>query len=286
MANRLTVIIPCKNERHNIRACIESVRAIADEILVADSGSTDGTLDEARRAGGCHIIEREFVDYANFKNWAIEHAEHPWILFVDADERVTEQLAAEIAAVLSKTLPADAYRMRFEPYFLGFRIRHSGWNTTSAVRLFRRDVCRYRKQRVHEGVEVSTGRIGKLKGKFRHYTCRSFTQWMEKQNHYATLAAEEMYAAGRRVGYLGLLLRPPLRFFQFYILRCGFLDGAAGLLVCTTVAFYTFMKYAKLWELTTASGIAGQRHDGPRPEKLTTGEDHQTDPTGKVSKAA
>ena len=96
MSAKLTALIPCKNERHNIRACIESVQPFADEILVADSGSTDETLDIVRDTGCCRIIEREFINYANFKNWAIPQARHEWILLVDADERVTPELGGEI----------------------------------------------------------------------------------------------------------------------------------------------------------------------------------------------
>lgn len=252
MANRLTVIIPCKDEKHNIRACIESVRDVADEILVADSGSTDGTLEIVRETGGCRLIEREYVNPANFKNWAIPQAAHPWVLMIDADERLTEELAAEIRGVLAGTPAFDAYRMRFQPYFLGSHIKHSGWNTTSAIRLFRRAVCRYDTKRVHEDVEVASGKVGRLHGKFLHYTARSLTQFIAKLNRYSTWSAQDMQAAGRRVGLLGLLLRPPFRFLQLYVLRGGFLDGAAGLAVCMSMTFYTFMKYAKLWELSVA----------------------------------
>jgi (heptosyl)LPS beta-1,4-glucosyltransferase len=247
---KLTVIIPCKNEEHNIRACIESVRQIADEILVADSGSTDQTLDIVRKMGGCRIIQREFDDYASFKNWAIPQAAYPWVLLIDADERVTGELAAEIRTLLSGTPLWDAYGLRFQPYFLGFRIKHCGWNTTTAVRLFRRDLGRYGKRRVHEKLELTTRKTGKLKGKCLHYTCRSLAQFVEKQRRYASTSAEDMYAAGRRVSYLGLLVRPPIRFLQLFVFRGGFLDGLPGLLVCMTMAFYTFLKYAKLWELS------------------------------------
>ena len=117
---------------------------LADEILVADSLSTDNTLELVRQLGGCRIIQREFVDYANFKNWAIPQASHPWVLVLDADERVTEPLAAEIRQILARDEPSlDAYRMRRDNFFLGRRIRHCGWNRSQIVRLFRRDVCRY-----------------------------------------------------------------------------------------------------------------------------------------------
>src|SRR5436190_3917036 len=106
---KLTVLIPCKDEIQHIRACIESVRPIADEILVADSGSTDGTLDVVRSLGGCRVIEREYVNSADFKNWAIPHARHQWVLVVDADERVTPQLAGEIERLMATEPACDGY---------------------------------------------------------------------------------------------------------------------------------------------------------------------------------
>jgi (heptosyl)LPS beta-1,4-glucosyltransferase len=254
MAAKLTVLIPCRNEAHNIGACIESVRGVADEILVADSLSTDDTLGVVRRAGGCRIIEREFVDHASFKNWAIPQASHPWILLVDADERLTEELAAEIRAVLEHDDPSlDAYRVRFENFFLGHPIRHCGWNRSTVVRLFRRDICRYGAARVHERLEVKPERTGTLRGKFLHYTAWSVAQYTEKQNRYTTVWAEDQHAAGRRTTWLGILLRPALRFHQVYFLRGGFLDGTAGLICCLSSMFYTYLKYAKLWQLNRAA---------------------------------
>jgi (heptosyl)LPS beta-1,4-glucosyltransferase len=250
MSAKLTVLIPCRNEAHNIRACIESVRPVADEILVADSLSTDNTVAIVREMGNCRIIEREFIDYANFKNWAIPQAAHPWILIVDADERVTESLASEIREILSRDdHRRDAYCMRRDNFFLGRPIRHCGWNRSKIVRLFRRDVCRYGAPRVHEYLEVAPGRLGVLRGKFLHYTCISLYQWMEKHNRYAKLWAEDHYAVGRRAGWLDIFARPPLRFLQLYFLRGGFLDGVPGLMICLSYMSYTFLKYALLWQL-------------------------------------
>jgi glycosyltransferase involved in cell wall biosynthesis len=254
MPQKLTLLIPCKNEASNIRECIASVRGVADEILVADSLSTDNTLDLVRQTGGCRVIEREFVDYANFKNWAIPQASYPWVLVVDADERLTEGLAAEIRAVLAlDNSSVDAYRVGRDNFFLGYPIRHCGWGGETIIRLFRRDVCRYGAARVHERLEVKPGRVGTLRGTLLHYTCESLSQSAEKQNRYTTIWAEDKQAAGRRTSWLGILVRPPLRFLQLYILRGGFLDGTIGLVVCLSSMYYTFLKYAKLWHLNHAS---------------------------------
>jgi (heptosyl)LPS beta-1,4-glucosyltransferase len=249
MSAKLTVLIPCRNESRNIRECVESVRALADEILVADSLSTDDTVEIVRRLGGCRIIEREFIDHADFKNWAIPQAAHPWILQLDADERMTPPLAAEIRAVLQRDDPAvDAYRLRFENYFLGRPIRHCGWNRSSVARLFRRDAVRYGPARVHERLEVAPGRVRLLRGRLLHYTCRSLSQWTEKMNRYTSVWAEDRRVAGRTAGWSDVVFRPPLRFLQLYFLRGGFLDGAMGLVVCLGSMYYTFLKYVKLWQ--------------------------------------
>ena len=268
MTAKLTVLIPCRNESHNIAACVESVRPVADEILVADSLSTDDTTDIVRRLGDCRLIEREFVDHADFKNWAIPQASHPWILQIDADERLTGRLAAEIGETMRRDDPArDAYAVRFDNFFLGRPIRHCGWNRSTVIRLFRRDKCRYGPSRVHERLEIDPDRVGTLGGRLQHYTCRSLSQWTDKQNRYTTYWAEDRFAAGRRAGWADILFRPPLRFVQLYLFRGGFLDGAAGLVVCLSSMFYTFLKYAKLWQLSSADSPSNRQKPCQTPTK-------------------
>src|SRR3977135_2869466 len=137
MREKLTVIIPCKDERLNIRPCIDSVRQIADEIFVSDSGSTDGTLGIVRQMGGCRIVERQYIDSGNFKNWAIPQASHPWVLIVDADERAPVALAEEIATVLASP-KSDGFRIFRRNFCFGHEIKHCGWNRDAVLRLFRR----------------------------------------------------------------------------------------------------------------------------------------------------
>ncbi len=245
----ITVLIPCKNEVHHIAACIASAKPIADEILIADSGSTDGTLELVRSLGDYRIIEREYVHSADFKNWAIPQAKNDWILVLDADERLTPELREEILTLFADgSPPQDGYRVRFAPYFLGRPIRHCGWNTTTSIRLFRRSVGRYSTRRVHADVIVESGKVGMLHHKIEHYTCTSLERWMEKRNRYTERGAEELFAAGRKVSPLELFFRPCFHFFKSYVLRAGFLDGTAGLIVCLDDAFSAFLKYAKLWE--------------------------------------
>ncbi len=248
----LTVLIPAKNERLNIRPCVESARAIADEILVADSGSTDGTMEIARQLG-CRVIERELIDFSNFKNWAIPQAKHPWVLVLDADERVTPRLADEIRLTLANPpTELDGFWIGRENYFMGQRIKHCGWNSDAVFRLFRRDVCRYTDRRVHEAVDVDPRRAGRLVAKLRHYSIWDYDRYLAKIAHYTRLGALDLHDRGRRAGFAGLFFRVPLRFIQLYIFRLGFLDGLPGLQICMLTAMTGFLKQARLWELEFA----------------------------------
>ncbi len=270
MAERLSVIIPCKDERKNIRECIDSVRSVADEIIVADSLSTDGTLDIVREVGGCRIIQREFIGYADFKNWAIPQATHPWVLLVDADERVTPELSDEIRSVLVDP-PAgiDAYWMYRRNFFMGHEIKHCGWNTDDVCRLIRRDLCRYAPRLVHEEVDVDVARSRWLKHRMLHYTVWSYDQYFAKRLRYTELSAKEAWKRGRRTGLRGLLLRPMFRFLQLYLFRLGFLDGLPGLQVCMLTAYFnTFVRQARLWEMQHGLRQPDPESDKPRVARI------------------
>ena len=231
MKQKLTVIIPCKNERMNIRPCVESALLVADEVLVADSGSTDGTLEIVRAIGRCRIVEREYINSGNFKNWAIPQASHAWVLILDADERVTERLALEINALLAAGPRYDGYHVYRANYFLGHRIRFSGWGRDKVLRLFRRDLGRYQGESDHAEVSITTGRVGRLGARLEHFTYWTYDQYFRKFD--ATpckgRATNTPRASGPAIG--GMPLSPPLRFLHCYVIRLGFLDGLAGLQV-------------------------------------------------------
>jgi len=267
LAEKLTVLFPCKDEERNIGPCIASALDIADELLVADSGSTDGTMEIARRMGA-RIIQREYEHHLSFRNWAVPQATHPWVLVLDADERVTKELAAEIAdlkeGLLSGERACDGYRVYRRGYFFGRHIRHCGWNSDNVLRLFRRDVARYEGPRAHADVVIETGKVGWLKGKLEHYTYWTFDQYFEKFGRYSTWSAQDLWEKGRRAGVLSLTVRPAFRFFRQYFLRLGFLDGMHGLILCGLAAMSVFAKYAKLWELELRARNDGQppSHEG------------------------
>lgn len=276
MPAKLSVLIPCKNERRNIRPCIESVQTIADEIVVADSGSTDGTLEIARDAflgsnAECRIIEREYVNSADFKNWAIPQCKHEWVLLVDADERIPEALADEILAELAAPpTNIDGYWIGRENHFLGYPIRHCGWNTDDVIRLFRRDASRYQTRHVHAEVDLPAERVERLETPLVHFTTWNTDDYLFKLNRYANWGAMNFRDETRHKPSLrSMLFRGPLRFLQLYVLRLGFLDGIPGLQVCAFTAFYSFLKQAKLWEMEHAiaqpdpeADLAGDTSDG------------------------
>jgi hypothetical protein len=263
-ANKLTVILPCKNERENIRACILSARRVADEVLVADSGSTDGTLEIARKLG-CRIIEREYGTSGDFKNWAIPQAAHEWVLILDSDERITEKLAAEILRELAAPRH-DGYWIYRRNHFLGHPVRFGPWKNDRCLRLFRRDLGRYVGPTDHAEVELSRGSVGRLRERMLHYTCTSYAQYLPKLARYAEVQARIWHEKGRRTSARQLLWRFPLRFLQGYVLRLGFLDGLAGLQVCFLIAYLSHLKHAYLWQLQNA------RQPQELDEALTAGE--------------
>ncbi len=247
MSNRLTVIIPCKNEREHICACIASALEIADEVLVADSGSTDGTLELARELG-CRIVEREYRTSGDFKNWAIPQAANEWVLIIDADERVTPALAAEIRRELANPR-SDGYWIYRRNHFLGHEIRFGPWKNDRCLRLFRRDLGHYVGPTDHAEVELSSGTVGRLRERMTHYTCASYSQYLPKLSRYADVQSRIWNEQGRRAHLGNLLFRFPLRFLQGYLWRLGFLDGLAGLQVCGLVAYLSWLKHAYLWQL-------------------------------------
>ncbi len=247
---KLTVLCPCKNEEANLGPCLGSV-SWADEILVVDSGSTDGTLAVAREFTD-RVLEHEYVNSATQKNWAIPRAAHEWVMVIDADERATPELQDEIRTLLSEEPPLDGYRIPRRNFFFGKRIRHCGWDGDAPLRLFRRDLSRYEEKHVHADVVVEGGRVGRLCGELEHHTYRSFDQYLEKFGRYTTWSALDLKAQGRRATAWSLVVRPAFRFVRQYLFRQGFRDGLPGLILCGLAAFSVFMKYAKLWAIERA----------------------------------
>ena len=245
MREPLSVLVPTKNEIANIRACLESVRW-AEEVVVVDSGSADGTL-EAARAVADRVLEHEYVNSAAQQNWALPQLTHRWVLIVDADERVGPALRAEIERVLADPARADGYWIRRANHFLGRPIRAAGWQRDRVLRLFDRTKGAYEPLHVHAEVRIR-GRVGTLRERLEHDTYRSLDQYFEKFHRYTRWSAADLKQRGVRASSGRLLFRPWLRFLRMYVLEGGFREGRHGLVLCWLAAFSVFTKYARRWE--------------------------------------
>jgi len=244
---KLSVTIITLNEARHIEACLASV-AWADDILVVDSGSTDGTADLAR-AAGVRVIVKDWPGYAAQKNYAAGEAQYDWILSVDADERVTPELAAEVRALLARDPREGGYRIPRITWHLGRWIRSTDWYPDPQLRLYDRRRGHWPERRVHESVSVD-GPVGRMSKPLQHYAYRSISHHVETMNRYTTLAAEEMAASGRQASLFDLTVYPWAAFVRNYVLRLGVRDGLAGLIISIMNAFYVFLKFAKLWAIS------------------------------------
>jgi glycosyltransferase involved in cell wall biosynthesis len=252
----LTVLVPTFNEEELLEACLDSV-ADADELLVVDSFSTDRTVAIAG-ARGARVIQREYGYSASQKNWAIPQAKHEWILLLDADERATPALLAEIRELLEAGPRHDGYWIRRRNHFLGREMKHGGWETDAVIRLFRRDAARYQDREVHAEIELP-GPLPALRNRLDHYSFRSWEQYWPKIAKYTDWGASQALKDGKRAGAGSILVRPLLRFLKMYVIRLGFLDGVEGAQLALLGAFSVYLKYSKLWELSRRAPRRGGR---------------------------
>ena len=246
MVPKVSVTIITLNEAEHIAAAIDSARW-ADEVLVVDSGSTDGTADIARGSGAV-VLCREWSGYVDQKNYAAARASNDWIFSLDADERITPALAAEVRALVASEPPLRAYRLPRVAYHLGRWVRTTDFYPDYQTRLYDRRAARWRGQYVHESV-AADGAVGQLRHELEHYSFRNLRDQLDRINRYTTLAARQMHESGRRSGPIHLLVHPPAAFLRNYVLRRGILDGTAGLTISLMNAYSVFLKFAKLWEL-------------------------------------
>lgn len=234
-----------------LTACLQSV-AFADDIVIVDSGSTDDTLQIAARHGA-RVVQAPWRGFGLQKQLAVDSARHDWVLCVDADERVTPELAKSIEAAISTSATATTYRMARCNRFLGRWLRHGEGYPDWSLRLFDRRRARWSDDTVHERV-VHEGESATLAGDLNHESATTLAQYLDKQNRYTSLQAAALYARGSRAGALRLLASPVLRFMKFYFLRLGFLDGVPGLIHISIGCINSYTKYAKLIELERAGG--------------------------------
>lgn len=249
MKETLSVVIITKNEEKNIEECLQSV-SWADEIVVVDSGSTDRTVEICRRYHA-KIHEHSIDQGLNFnKNLGNDRAAGNWILSLDADERVSPELADEIQQVLENPGEAVAYRMPRRNYFLGKWIRSAGWYPDLNIRLFRKGKASWKKK-VHEVIE-SSGPVADLKGAILHYSYRTLDDYFRKFNLYTSILAGEEWEEGKRVTPLNFLwhfvLNPLQVFLRKYFWMGGWRDGARGLFISFSASLVVVVTAAKIWE--------------------------------------
>jgi glycosyltransferase involved in cell wall biosynthesis len=238
----LSVTIITRNAASQLESCLASV-TFAEEVVVVDSGSTDGTVQLAERRGA-RVIAKDWLGFGPQKQFAVESASHDWVLCLDADERLSESLREAIIAEL-RAPRAMVYAMPRCNRFLGRWLRHGEGYPDWSVRLFHRGYARWSDDAVHEKV-VTERPILRLRGDLMHDSAETLEKYLDKQNRYTTLQAESLRSAGRRAGLLQLVFSPSLRFIKFYLVRLGFLDGVPGLVHIAIGCMNSFNKYAKL----------------------------------------
>jgi len=243
---KITATIITFNEEHNIAAALESL-SFADEIIVVDSESTDRTVEIARQFTD-RVFVRPWPGYSAQKNFAAEQASNNWILSIDADERVSKELAGEIVALKNSDPRSAGFEMPRRAYYLGRWIKHSGWYPDYKLRLYDRTRGRWHGDYVHETLEAD-GKVERLSGELLHYTVRDASEHHSRMDRYTTLAAAKLYEQGKRVSLALLIILPIAVFIRTYIFKLGILDGIPGLAIARFAAHYEFLKNLKLWEM-------------------------------------
>lgn len=245
-SQKITALAITYNEAAHIDGFIKSLD-FADEIIIVDSFSQDETVQLAQTFDKVKVIQRAFVDFSDQKNFAIQQATNPWVLFFDPDEEITTSLKEEILTAVANP-KADAYLVRRQFIFMGKKIRYSGFQTDWVVRIFKKESGRYDGSLVHETLDVE-GSTAKLKTRVPHHTYTGIDNYTRKLHKYAALQAQMLYDRNKRPTLFHFLFRPFYRFWHQYLLRLGILDGKEGFILAYINAFSVFKRYTNLWLL-------------------------------------
>ena len=252
--SKLSAVLVTLNEEANVVDCFKSL-SFADEIVVVDSQSVDSTVELARKFTD-KVYQVRFEGYGKLKNDATAKASCDWVLSIDADERVSPQLAEEIVAIVRASDSHSGYLIPRRTFFLGRWMMHGGWYPGHVLRLFRKDLGTFNDVLVHERVTVN-GEVGKLKGDLLHYSDPNLKHYLAKLDKFTSLSAQSLYEKGRRARVGDLLFRPVFMFLKMYFFKRGFLDGMQGLILSLLSAVHVLVKYAKLWEMWRTSRAQG-----------------------------
>ncbi|MBT8378121.1 MAG: glycosyltransferase family 2 protein [Ignavibacteria bacterium] len=240
----ISVIIIAKNEAKNIAECISSVKW-AEEIIVVDAESTDETIETAKKFTD-KVYIKKWEGYVPQKKYALSLAKNQWVLSIDADERVTDELKTEIEHLIDNSV--DGYKIQRRNFLFNKEIKSCGWGTDYQLRLFKKDKTSLTDRLVHEAF-IANGKIEKLRQPILHYTFSTFADFFAKINRYTTLRAQELFEEKRKVNGWIIISRSIIAFFQFYIFKRGYKDGIHGLIISLLHSISTLLNYVKLWEL-------------------------------------
>lgn len=242
---KITAIIPTLNEEERIQNSLKSAQ-FADEIIVIDSYSTDNTVEIVKRSNA-KLLQRKFDDFSSQKNYAIDQASNDWIIWIDADEVLNEELQSEIRESVENANDYVGFYIYRIFFFKGKRMRYTGTQNDKLIRLFNRKHCKY-EGLVHEKIKTQ-GKLGYLENKILHYSYMSYDQYVLKVNHYAGLRAKELFQKGERVTPYHILLKPIVRFVKHYFVKLGFLDGFLGFIISFILSYSVLVRYIKLWNI-------------------------------------
>jgi glycosyltransferase involved in cell wall biosynthesis len=246
-AMEISVVIITYNEEKRLENALKSVKGIAAEIIVVDRYSSDETLTVAKKYTK-QVFQRKWTNFSDQKNFANSKAQYPWILSLDADERLSPELQEEILGLKESEEEYSAYSMPRQVYYLGKWIRHSGWYPDRKIRLFRKAKAHWEGEYVHECLVVD-GSIRKLKGRLYHFTYQDIADHLARINSFSGLGAQKLYSKKKKCRWYHLTFLPFLRFVRSYVLKAGFLDGFAGLVISAFNGYSIFIRYAKLREI-------------------------------------
>ncbi len=247
---KISGVVITYNEEENIEECLQSMHEVVDELIVVDSFSTDQTRGLAEKFN-VKFIEHTFEGHIEQKNYAIDQASNDWVLSLDADERLSENLQSVIKLLRKDGAKADGYRFNRLNNYCGQWIKHGGWYPDSKIRLWNRKKGKWGGVNPHDTVVMNEGATTKaVKADILHYTYRKMEDHITQMNKFSTIAALEDHKKGKKANVIiHLIFYPILNFLKNYIIRLGFLDGYAGFVVCKNGAYYRFLKYAKLRNL-------------------------------------
>lgn len=243
---KLSAVIITLNEEKNIGRCLESLKTVADEIVVVDSISTDKTRAICE-SYGVRFVEQKFLGYVEQKNFALSLANYDYVLSLDADEALDEKLQKEIIKIKAD-FKSDGYEFNRLTQYNGFWVRHCGWYPDTKLRIVKKDKARWVGNNPHDALNVD-GVVSHIQGDLLHYSYDSISSHVLQTNKFSSIEAHSLFTKGKRATIVKLLTRPPYQFFKDYILKKGFLDGKYGFIICFINSLYVLLKYAKMMDM-------------------------------------